>query len=298
MKGMRSLPILALMASVLAAQPPAQYESMFLRLAEEAEAFAQLSTKMVGQEKLEQVAAQTPPRFQQRGVMAQTAYTRRQIVSEYAFSMFKDDPGNLHELRQVLSIDGRKVTAPGKLRETLTMNRTGESDKAKRRLLKEFESYGLREAATDFGQLIMLFAKRAQSNYRFVLRRTENIGAERVAVFSFIQLRAGSPAMTVFNGKNVNRHPLAGEVSLRIPDGLPLRITLDATERIKDVPLRRAAIVEYQQNAQGLMLPASVIYAESVNGRMLVENRFQYSDFRMFGASSDVKFSAEEPLQK
>lgn len=284
------------LASLAQAEAPAGYEPMFLRLAEEAEIFARMSTKVVGQEKLEQVAADALPRFQMRGAKPHTPYRTRQIVSEYAFSTFRDDPGNLHELRQVLTVDGRQVRAPGKLRETLTMGKTNETDKTKKRLLKEFESYGLREAATDFGQLLLLFTQRSQTNFDFAWRREENVRGDQAMVFSFSQKR-GDTAMTVFEGRNVVRHELRGELYLR-PDGMPLRITLDTTHKIKDVPLRRYAIVDYQLSAHGFLLPAAVIYSESASGKMLVENRYQYSDFKMFGASSDVKFTVEEELPR
>lgn len=282
--------------SLLHAEIPAGYEPMFLRLAEEAEIFARMSTKVVGEEKLEQVAADALPRFQIRGAKPHTPYKTRQIVSEYAFTTFQDDPGNLHELRQVLTVDGKRVKPPGKMRETLTMGKKTEADKTKKRMLKEFEGYGLREAATDFGQLVLLFTQRSQANFQFSMKRKEYVGADSCSVFAFAQ-RTGDSAMTVFEGRNVVRHELQGELFLR-QDGLPLRITLDTTHKIKDVPLRRYAIVDYQLSAHGFVLPASVIYSESASGKMLVENRYRYSDFKMFGASSDVKFTAEEELPK
>ncbi|MBL8227926.1 MAG: hypothetical protein JNL98_05595 [Bryobacterales bacterium] len=291
------LALILAFTSFAAAQPPPGHEPVFLRLAEEAEAFARTATKVVGQEKLEQVAADVLPRFQMRGAKPHTPFKTRQIVSEYAFSTLPDDPGNLHELRQVLTVDGKRVKAPGKMRETLTMGQKTEADKAKKRMLKEFESYGLREAATDFGQMILLFTQRSQANFKFAPARTENIAADSAIVFVFEQ-KAGDSAMTVFEGRNVARIPLRGELFLRARDGVPLRITLDFTETVKDVPLRRYAIVDYQISAHGFVLPVSVIYSESASGKMLVENRFQYTDFKMFGASSDVKFTAEEELPK
>jgi hypothetical protein len=284
------------LACLVQADVPAGYEPLFLRLAEEAEIFARMSTKVVGQETLEQVAAAALPRFQMRGAKPHTPYKTRLIVSEYAFSTFQDDPGNLHELRQVLSVDGRQVRAPGKMRETLTMGRTNETDKTKKRMLKEFESYGLREAAADFGQLLLLFTQRSQTNFDFAWKREESLRGGPAVVFSFSQKR-GDPAMTVFEGRNVVRHELQGELYLR-PDGMPLRITLDTTHIIKDVPLRRYAIVDYELSAHGFLLPAAAIYSESASGKMLVENRYQYSGFKMFGASSDVKFTVEEEPQK
>ncbi|HUQ90994.1 MAG TPA: hypothetical protein VM120_04875 [Bryobacteraceae bacterium] len=269
-------------------------EQRLLRLAEEAEAFAATAPKIIGQETLEQVAVLPMPRFQPRGTKPEIPYTSRKLTSEYGFAVFKEDSQNLHEIREVLSVDGRQVKGPGKLRETLSMGLNTDSDRMKKKLLKEFEGYGLREAATDFGQVILLFTKRQLANYTFRPLRTGFIGAERALVVSYEQIQ-GKSAMTVFEGKLVVKHRLRGELWMRDSDGVPLRITMDVSRLEKNVPLRHLAVVDYQQSAHGIVLPASIIYAEAVGSQVMIENRFRYSGFRMFGASSDVKFTVEPP---
>lgn len=273
-----------------------ELDGLLLRLAEEAEAFGRSAMKVVGQEDLELVAAEPPPRFIRRGsAPPQPKYRTRHLVSEYGYSMFANDP-NLHELRQVITVDGKTVKARGKLRETLAMGMKGEADRAKKNMLKEFERYGLKETASvDFGQAILMFARRAQENFQFSELRTEFVGPDRVAVVSYQQKDEGAAAVTVFEGKQVVRHKLQGTVHLRQPDGIPLRLTMDASRQEKEVHLAHKATIDYQLSPHGFVLPVAVTYTETVNGKMTLESRAKYSDFKMFGANSEVKFTFEDP---
>jgi hypothetical protein len=292
-----TLPVLLLAVSAgLAAG--ADLDRSLLRLAEEAEVFQRMAVKVIGQETLEQIAMQPLPRFRARGARIDPQYKTRRIVSEYTFTHFKDDPEALHELRQVLQIDARPVKKPGALRETLSMNLKGDSDRLKKKLLKEWEAYGLREAATDFGQLVLLFTKRQQAGYDFSFVRNGQLGADKVTIVRYEQKESGPAAMTVFEGKMVVRHKLRGEVWLREPDGLPLRITLEASRADEKAELQHKAVVDYMPSAYGLVLPVSVTYAEKVSGLLLVENRFRYSDYKMFGSTTELKFTVEDEPKK
>lgn len=286
---------LAALAGVCHAETPPNLRDRLLRLAEEAEAFGQMAPEIIGQEHLEQVAAQPLPRFQIRGARREIPYKTRTIDSEYGFARFSSDGQNLHEVRQVLAVDGRQVKTPGKLRETLSMGLHTDTDKLKKKMLKEFESYGLREAATDFGQLILLFTKRQLDNYSFAPLSGRFLGPDKVMVVSFEQ-KDGDTAMTVFEGRQVVRHRLKGEVWLRETDGLPLRITLNFNQAEKNFTLVRNASVDYAPSAYGVLLPAALVYSESVAGHLLVENRFRYSNYKKFGASSELKFTVDDSL--
>lgn len=283
-----------LAAAVLAATLSAEgIDKLLLRLKEEAEAFARLAPRVIGEERLEQLVLEGPARFRPRGASPKLKYRKREIVSEYGFSTFQEDPGNLHELRQVVLVDGRPVKAAGSLREALLMGLRTETDRLKKKLLREFESYGLRHAAADFGQIVLLFTQSQMANYKFSLLRKDSLGDDRVQVVAYEQ-KDGDTAMTVFEGKQVVRHKLKGEVWLRANDGLPLRITMHAMRMDKNGTLRHEAVVDYRQSAYGALLPSEVIYREMVGDLLMVENRFRYSGFKAFGASSEVKFVAEE----
>ncbi len=276
----------------------AQYEKHLLRLAEEAEAFGYLAPKVIGREKLEQVAMETPSRFRRRAEKVETPYRRREIVSEYGYAIFQDDPANLHELRQVVSVDGKQIKSRSQARQTLTMGMRGDNDKLKKKMLKDFESVGLRESATDFGQVILLFGKRSQAALNFQFLRNDFIGAERAIVLNYEQ-KDGDQAMTVFEGRRAVRHKLKGEIWLKETDGVPLRITIGADRepdknRTPQQILKYAASVDYEPSPHGTLLPATILYNETEQGVLVVENRYQYSEFKVFGASSEIKFTVEE----
>jgi hypothetical protein len=282
-----------LLAGMLAAAPPS--EKQLLRLAEEAEAFAQLATQIVGQESMEQILLLPPPRFRQRGEKLVPKFRTRRVVSEYGFAILQDD-GNLHELRQVLQVDGKQVKKPGALRQTLSMGMKGEADRLKKKLLKEFEGYGLPQAATDFGQLILLFTKRQIPNFTFDAGALQYQGADQVQVVQYAQKESDATAVTVFEGKRVVRHRLQGEIWLRVRDGMPLRVTMHAARQDdkEKVELRHRAVVDYVVSSYGALLPASVTYNESIAGTTMMESRSQYTDFKKFGAASELKFTVDE----
>jgi hypothetical protein len=268
------------------------------RLSEEAEVFSQLAPKVIGQEKLEQRAAKAPPRFRPRvgnSAMEQPKprFQTREVISEYGFSTLKEAPNAIRELRQVVTVDGRTVRAADKARETLTSGLRSEDDRRKKRMLVEFESYGLVGAATDFGQLILLFGKRTVQQYKFGFKKYGQVGPDRVLVLTYEQ-QGGDDKLLIIEGKEAIHQRLRGEVWLRASDGLPLRITLLSVRAEKNIQVRDEATVEYQPSAYGLVLPASVAYDKYVGTEHVSENRFHYSEFKMFAASSEVKFTVDE----
>jgi hypothetical protein len=265
------------------------------RLAEEAEVFTQLAPKIFGQEKLEQRCLK-PTRFRARlaGAQPTPQIQTREILSEYGFATLEDSPADVREMRQVIAVDGRQVRAPELARETLTMGLRTEGDKLKKRMLREFQSYGLQEAATDFGQMVLLFTKRKIGGFQFGFQRYDQMGADRVMVMGYRQT-SGQDSLTVFQGREAIRASLQGEVWFRDSDGLPLRITLNSDRVDNKLQRRHVALVDYMQSAYGVLLPVSIHYQEQIGGQLLTESIFQYSNFKMFAANSEVKFTTEEP---
>ena len=290
---MRLALICILVMTLRAAEEPS-VDKLLLRVAEEAEAFGRAATKVIGQEELEVVALAPQPRFIRRAEPPKPQYRTRRVISEYGFALFPEDQ-NLHEIRQVLTVDGKTVRKPGKLRETLAMGMKGEVDRAKKAMLKDFERYGLKDSASvDFGQAILMFARRQQDNFIFAYLRDEFVGPDQTAVLSYEQKSEGNAAMTVFEGKQVVRHKFQGLLYVRASDGLPLRLTLDASRKGKDVELTHLASIDYQQSPHGFIVPVSLTYTETVNGQMVSESRARYTDFKVFGASSELKFTVQD----
>ena len=288
---------LALVGFCIPAAAFADMERALARLAEEAGVLAGAAKNTIGQETLRQRAIKPRPRFRLRvGEAARrpiaVEYQNREIVSEYGFTSFEDNPNSLHEIRQVVAVDGRKAGAPGKVRETLAFGLASASDRKKKKMLEEFEKRGLIGAVINFGQILVLFEKRHLPNYSFKPEGRAMLGAETALVFSFEQVE-GPDSMTIFAGREVIRQKLQGSVWVREMDYLPLRIVLTGSREAGKHTITWQGSVDYAMSRFGVLLPASVVYREQVEGILITENRFHYSDFRQFGAQSDLKFEIE-----
>ena len=212
--------------------------------------------------------------FSKPGPVKPSELASREIVSWYGFAAFTRNAEAVREMRQIVSIDGEPV--PG--------NRTAgafcrllraRDDEAKQKLAEQFEDATLADAPMDFGQLVLMFTRRAIDRYTFKLKGPDLIGAQRVTVFQYIQ-QAGSPGMHLDQNKSI---PLAGTLCLRDRDGFPVRITVVASRKDKS-EIRDEASVEYQEVAQGVILPASLVHQRFVNGVLHSEDRAQYSDWK------------------
>ena len=274
-----------------------QTQKMTARVSEEAEAFQKLAPEVLGVETLHQRAQKPRSRFRPRaGAAAVTPpppeWKQRDIVSEYGFAMFGNDPSALHELRQVVSVDGRKIDDTKKAQDQLAKAITASDDIRKKEVLKQFEKYGLVGAVTDFGQLILLFTRRELERYEFLPNGARTLGETKVLVFSYKQLD-GPEGLTLIEGNKgdrVRHLRVEGEIWVRAEDDFPMRITLAASQGDGATALREEASVDYVMSSFGAVLPTATFHRELHAGRVTAENRFTYSDFRKFGASSGIKF--------
>ena len=240
------------------------------RLAQQAEAFRKLAPASLSEETLEQRARPNEPN---------APFDSHEVVSEYGFAGLKDAPNSIHEVRKVISFDGKAVTSLEKARQAMTLGIKSNDDKLKKRLLEDFEKHGLRGAATDFGQVILLFSARHTTDYDFRLGGERQIGADRLLIVTYTQ-KSGDSGITVFLGNTAKREPLHGEISVRKKDLVPLRITLISTQTINSLPVKEESTVDYKMDPAGAVLPVSVVHREYVNGELLSENQFSYTPFR------------------
>ncbi len=296
---MVSILLAAFWAAQGQAAPDDRLAAILERVSEEAEVFALTAPKAIGEETLRQRVVKAPPRFRPRvGKSAlgppPVRYQTREIVSEYAFSSLKESPGWLYEFRQVISVDGRRIRSREKARKELASRVRADDDILKKKALREFENHGLVGAATDFGQSLLLFSRRQLGNYSFRLAGAGRIGAERVLLIGYRQTQ-GHSAITIFHGDTASRPGLEGEISVRESDFLPLRVTLQVSNQEDGQPVRHQATVDYSYGAQGLLLPASVLYTKHVGPRLVAENLYTYATFRMFSVDAQIKFTPEEP---
>ncbi|MFN3325273.1 MAG: hypothetical protein ACK5AZ_17405 [Bryobacteraceae bacterium] len=294
---MRFAALMVLLAPGAALAEESKLERALSRISEEAEVFAMMAPKALGKEVLVQKAAVPGSRFRPRVGAAATQppplrIREREIVSEYGFSHFQEAPEALHEFRQVVSVDGRQVAQLEKARATLTAGLLSDDDRLKKQMLRDFERHGLVGAASDFGQLILLFTKRRIGNFAFRPEGNVRIGADRAWVLIFSQFEGGE-SLTIFEGNRAVRKRLEGKIWLREPDLLPIRIMVESERQEKNATVRDTGTVDYEMSPHGALLPVSVIHRQHAGGQLMVENRFRYSDFRRFAAEAEIKFDVE-----
>jgi hypothetical protein len=291
---MRVFALLCL-ASVAGAQTLPEILS---RASEEAEVFRHIAPQVLAEETLTQRALKAPPRFHPRmgadaAKPAPATQQTREIISEYSFGSLQDAPGSLHEFRQVTSVDGKAISAAATARHSLALGLASADDHARKRMLEEFQKYGLTNAVVDFGPLLLLFTKRQIPNYHFELAGEDRIGADRVKVVSYKQI-SGPDRMLVFQGHRAIHQPIQGRIYARVPDGLPLRITIIESRADGKTVFRDEAVVDYTPNAQGFLAPAAVTHKGFAGDQLLVEDEFRYTTFRKFGADAAIKFDVQQ----
>lgn len=269
-------------ALVLRAEDSTQ--KLVKRLGDEAAAFQKIAPQLVGRETLHQRAL-AAPRFKVRvgdaAKQAQAAdWKKHEIVSEYAFALLGQQ---IHELRQVTSVDGKRVAGETQAQDALAKLITGNDDQRKRRALEQLEKYGLRGAATDFGQILLLFSRGNIERYEITATGPRLMGTVATQVFHYQQLD-GPQALTIFRAAATKRLSVQGEIWVREADGLPVRITMTATDSSgdKDKPLREEATVDYAMSAFGTLLPVETTHRELRGGEEVAENKFSYRDFHRF----------------
>jgi hypothetical protein len=272
------------------------------RVSEEAEVFREVAPQVLAEETLTQRAVKPPGRFRLRVGAAATkpeapVMHTRQIVSEYSFGAFGKTEGPLHEFREVISVDGRRVGSREAARHSLALGLNSSDDRAKKRMLEQFQKYGLRNAAVDFGPLLLLFTKQQMGNYHFKLLGTERIGADQVRLVEYKQV-SGPDRMMIVQGRQAIHQPIEGSIYARMPDGLPLRITITESREEAKHKFRDEATVDYVPNAHGFLAPAAVTHREYGDGALIVDDEFRYTPFKKFGANADIRFDTSPEAVK
>ncbi len=256
--------------SVAQPTPNTRLPAILLQLGQEAEAFRRIAPLTLSEETLEQRSRSDQPG---------SPFETHEVISAYGFAGLRDAPRAIHEVRKVISVDGHQVISPAKARQAMTLGLKSADDKLKKRLLEDLEKHGLHGAATDFGQIILLFSPKRLQNYTFKIEGERQVGADRLIVVSFTQ-KAGDYGVTVFHGNSAERESLQGEISFRGRDLVPLRIAITSTGRSGALPIREKSTVDYATSAAGCVLPVSVVHREFQNNQLFSENLFSYAPFR------------------
>jgi hypothetical protein len=281
---------------------PAQLSlpELLSRVAEEAEMLQQNAPKSVSREVLEQRALMPSTRFRPRigkkaiAVVPPPRLLVREIISEYSVGTLKESAvQNLTELRQVISVDGRKIQTPERARHALSLGITSPDDRIRKRMLEDFARHGLVDIATDYGIFLLAFSKRGLENMNVVLGGEDQVGADAAWVLNWRQTSPDA-GMLEFLGNQASRLALQGRLLVRQSDGLPLRIQSWSEHSQANHQIRDEATVDYIQSAHGFLTPASVIHRHMVDGQVITENLYRYDPFKLFSADAEIKFTELE----
>src|SRR5882762_3433240 len=141
------------------------------QIAKQASKFWQIAPGYMAKETLKQRAAVMPKRKFRIGGGAidppKPELKDREIVSYYSISSFRNSPEALHEFRQVVSVDGKTVAPEAGVLEKFRTTLASPDDRSRKTMQADFEKTGLAIAATDFGQLVLLFTKSNLEKYTF-----------------------------------------------------------------------------------------------------------------------------------
>jgi len=258
------------------------------RLAAEATAFQSIASRLVGRETIQQKTRKSAPRLRIRvadpeRAPAEPEWLTRTLVSEYGYTNFAG--GALHELRQVLTVDGKAVKGKGP--QELARIISTADEKRKQELVKAFEGYGLQGAVNDFGQILLLFSPRNIVRYEFVLNSLDFVDSISVVVFDYRQID-GPNAMTVVKagGNSAEQVRMEGQVWVRLDNYLPVRVTMATTQRQKNRTVRHEAVVNYAPSEYGTLLPVDLHHRESWDDTVVVYNDVRYEGFKPLGTDS------------
>jgi hypothetical protein len=293
-----SLVALVAVLSILPAYGQPASPAILSRIAEEAEVLQQNAPKVLSQETLEQRAVMPPSRFRPRIGTAANEVPKprmvvREVVSEYSVGTLKEsDSPSLVEFRQVVSVDGRPRQSLESARRALSLGVHSADDRTRKRMLEDFARHGLVDIATDYALILLAFSKRGLGQMKIETTGEDQVGADQATVLHWQQTSAEGGELE-FHGRQMARRALQGTIWVRKSDGLPLRIQAwvehtDAKHKIRD-----EATVDYVLSPHGFLTPASVVHRHLVDGKLLTENLFRYEPFKLFGAESDIKFTAE-----
>jgi len=200
------------------------------------------------------------------------------VISDYALAQIGKTHA-IHEIRSILTIDGRTISPADEARHALAIGVQSEDDELKHRLLENFERNRLEGAVTDFGQLILLFTAAARPHYTFTMGHERRLNGVPMIALEYAQI-SGATGLTVFHEHTMNVRSTHGEIWLRTEDLLPMRIIMDAQTPVTGtLQVRDNAVVDYTPTAFGLA-PAHIHHMQYLGPDLLVENDLQYSGYQ------------------
>ena len=268
-RGRRIVAVAILAVASLPAATPMQV--LLQTLPREAESFSRCAVQLYSKETITHMDLSAKGRS-------------RTLKSDYSFVQMRDATGAIREVRQMREVDGKPVKAGSSTLEAVAQAYAEGSDKQKRRQLEQLAKYGIRGAAADLGQMLLMFAAPSLPGYEFRYTGEERApsGGAAMLAFAFSPIDALDKGLVVFQPGSkggVQKPRFKGVVWIRKQDSRLARIALDS-EAIAGQ--RQRLIVDYEPSAAcSSVMPVAALHRElEANGETLVENKYVYERFR------------------
>lgn len=259
-----------------------RFDAAGTRIADAAERFSQTAQQYMCRETLEQrvIRPRSVRKVKGNAVAAGSApqYDHRRIVSFYTFTTVGRSAA-IREIRQVLTVDKETVAKEFEGRRSFRNALLSRDDESKGRLLNSFGAEGLSGVTTDLGQMVLLFDRDSIKNFVFEYDREETVGGTPTMVIRYTQKR-GTEGVRINEGGKQTKGALRGWLWVRLPDDLPLRITMISARSEKKQEIRDEAEVDYAENPNGALLPAAVLHRRWENDILAAEDDFRYSEWQ------------------
>jgi hypothetical protein len=263
-------------------------------LSRHAETFRQRAHRVVSEEKLLQRSYALPPHphfaIGKSAGDLRAHYLVQEVVSEYTIASLKGDTsGTLLETREILAKDGKPVQTPAEARKALLTDVSYGEERLRKKILSEFTRLGLLDVATDYGTILLAFTGAGMSDLTISPAGPAWVGIDEAYVFDWQQDRGGA---LEFRGRKVAHRPMSGRIWLRLSDGMPLRISAVISHSEPKHELQDDAAVEFAPSVAGCAMPVSVVHRHFVDGKILTENLYTYTPFRVFTTDTRIEFGA------
>lgn len=259
-----------------------RFASSGTRIADVAERFSQTAQQYFCRETLEQRVIRPRSLRKAKGntlaLGSTPQYDHRRIVSFYSFTTLGRSPA-IHEIRQVLTVDKERVEKEFEGLRAFRKALLSRDDEAKGSMLGSFGAEGLSGVATDLGQMVLLFDRSSMANFVFEYDREEAVDGTPAMVIRYTQ-KKGDEGVRITEGGKQSKGALRGWLWVRVPDDLPLRITMITTRSDKKQEVRDEAEVDYVENPKGALLPSSTLHRRWENDILVAEDHFQYSEWQ------------------
>jgi len=127
--------------------------------------------------------------------------------------------------------------------------------------------------------MILLFDANGIKNFTFDYDREETTRGISTMVIRYSQKGGAESVHIIDHGKKA-KVALRGWLWVRLPDFLPVGITMISSRTEKKHEIRDEAEVDYAENSEGALLPSAVLHRRYEDDILAAEDDFRYANWQ------------------